>query len=160
MKNRNRQKQKKSIKIWSLSDAIRTVPYIRSLCGTLRESLITAKHYYRKGGYDKGTKYDAEIAAAQNSGRATINEFTKLCVIPYQNPIRGIALFPFLVYYQDDKGNTPREAFYVYKDSRNRIDSFIYADEEAAYNDLYGWELPIPEEWRREGVSPSITTSA
>lgn len=148
----------KRLRSWTYAEARRTTPFVRLLLGSLRENFIAAWHFFRLNGYDaKGRPYRREVEYHQREGRTALGELQALGVLPYQSPARGIALFPFEVGAEQDGGSTGRRAAYlVYKDSRDRIDSYILADILCTYGDLHGHEKAVPEWWKEPGASPRL----
>jgi hypothetical protein len=134
---------------WGYREAQTTTPYVRSLLGGLRASFISAWHYYR---LVRRNPTDSDIyglvVAHRRDGAAALEEFQRLGVLPYSSPLRGIALFPFEVEVQrHDRPSESRAAFWVFKDSRDSIDSFVYA-EDVFDKELLGVERAVPEEWK------------
>lgn len=154
-------KGEKKIKQWSYAEASKTVPYIKGCLGDLRRGLILLKHLYRKYDFDaKRLKSDPTIAKLRDEGLAAFNQFATLGVVIYDQVYRGIALYPFTVFYDDGTGKTPREAFYVYKDTRDGIDNYVFRDMLEQYKDLASWEQPVPKAWTEPGTEPVIDAYA
>jgi hypothetical protein len=144
----------KSVPNWTYAAASRTLPYVSYVLQHLREGFIEIWHLYRIGGNNvNNPKFRDRIRHLADDGREAIAELDRLGVIAYQSPLRGIALFPFLVH--EGKGRR-RKAYYVFKDTRDSIDSFIFADDLCARNDLYVDERPIPAGWKVAGAIPTL----
>lgn len=140
---------------WTFAEASKTLLYIRFSLGQLRENFILVWHLYKKNKYKtEGGEYGDEIAKSADAGRGLIAEFNRIGVIAYQSPLRGIALFPFLVHAGKDRR---RESYFVYKDSREEIETFIFKDDLCTHNDLYGYERLIPAAWKETGAIPTLT---
>lgn len=151
----------KKVKNWSYAEASKTVKYIRGCLGDLRVSVIRLKYLYRAANFNrKALKNDSEVGKLQDLGKKTFAEFDQAGIVLYDKSYRGIALYPFVVLYDDGTGKTPREAYYVYKDTRDGIDNYIFKDELEAYGDMAGWEKPVPAAWRAAGVEPVIDAYA
>lgn len=136
-------------KTWSYREVQRSVVYVRFLLGTLRECFIAAWHHHRLIRRDPTATASHDLTAVhRREGIAALEELQRLGVIPYQSPLRGIALFPFQVEAKRQDGSTEsRTAFWVYKDSRDEIDSFVFA-EDVFDKELLGVERAVPEEWK------------
>jgi hypothetical protein len=146
------------VPIWTHSAASRTLPYVRLVLRDLREGFIEIWHLYRLAGGDVNhPEFRDRIRRLGQEARAILDEFDRLGVIPYQSPLRGIALYPCVV--QDDRGGT-QEAFFVYKDTRGEIDSYILQDDLGENGDLYADEKPVPEAWKGPGVIPNLKREA
>lgn len=140
--------------IWTYTEASGTVPYIRLMLRDLREGFVAIWHLYKAAGYDLNEPdFRDRIRGLGDEARTIFRELDRLGVIPYQSPLRGIALFPFVV--QENKGRS-REAYYVYKDIRDEIDSYIFADDLCERNDLYADERPVPTDWKQPGTVPRL----
>jgi hypothetical protein len=149
------QESTNSVPSWTFTGASRTLPYIRVLLRHLREGFITIWHLFKVAGYDAANPaYREQMRFLRDEGLAALEELDHLGVIAYQSPLRGIALFPFLVRY--GKGGVSREAYFVFKDTRDGIDSFIFADELCEHNDLYGCEMLVPEAWKELDAIPVV----
>jgi hypothetical protein len=139
---------------WTYAEASRTLPYVWLVLRDLREEFIQIWHLYRLAGYDlKHPAYRERFRHLGEAGRAALEELDRLGVIPYQSPLRGIALYPCVV--QDDRGGT-QEAYFVYKDTRDGIDSYILQDDLGENGDLYGDERVIPDDWKKPGAIPRL----
>jgi hypothetical protein len=137
---------------WTYAVASKSVPYIRMVLNDLREGFIAIWHLYKAAGYDLNhPAYRERFRLLGEAGKAALEELDRLGVIPYQSPLRGIALYPFA--FQDDQGGT-QEAFFIYKDTRDGIDSYILQDDLGENGDLYGDEEPIPDAWKEAGAVP------
>src|SRR5205814_397818 len=97
-----------------------------------------------------------EMRRTANRGRKLLTELNQIGVLVYDSPLRGIALFPFFVHHDDGHSSTQREAFFVFKDSRESIDTFIFNDEFCRHADLYGWEREIPDHWKKPGATATL----
>lgn len=140
------------MRTWTYAEAGSSIVYVRRLLVASREHYVAAWHYYRLNRRDlESEEHRDEMQHHREEGIQALMELERLGVLAYQNPLRGIALFPFLV--RDDQGGTPREAWFVYKDSRPTIDSFVFNEELCFFADLYGYERPVPEEWKAGAVS-------
>jgi hypothetical protein len=145
---------KKSVRIWTFAEASGVLPYLRLLLRDVREGFIAIWHLYRLGGGDVNhPDFRDRIRRLGGEARAVLDEFDRLGVILYQSPLRGIALFPIFVH--QSKG-VRREAYFVYKDTREEIDTYIFADDLCDRNDLYTNEKPVPQEWKEPGVVPGL----
>lgn len=142
------------VTIWTYAEASRTLPYVRLILRDLRECYVTIWHLYKAAGYNLNEPdYREQFRLLGEGGKAALEELDHLGVIPYQSPLRGIALYPFVV--QDDQGGT-EEAFFVFKDTRDGIDSYILQDDLGEYGDLYGDEKLVPASWKEPGVVPHL----
>jgi hypothetical protein len=146
------------VTIWTFAAACQTLPYIRLVLRDLREGFIAIWHLYRLAGGDVNhPDFRERTRRLGDEARSILGELDRLGVIPYQSPLRGIALFPFLVHEGKDRR---REAYYVYKDTRGEIDSYIFADDLCGRNDLYADEKPVPAGWKEPGVIPMLKREA
>jgi hypothetical protein len=144
----------KRVTIWTYAAACRTLPYVRLVLRDLREGFVAIWHLYKAAGGDvQHPDFRQRIRRLGDEARLIFRELDRLGVIPYQSPSRGIALFPFLVH--KGKGSS-REAYYVYKDSRDEIGTYIFADDLCERNDLYADERPVPENWKNPGAIPGL----
>jgi hypothetical protein len=99
---------------WSYPEATESIPYVRRLLGSLREHFIAAWHYYRLDHLDPDEPaHKARLAFHRREGVAALEDLHELDVLPYESPLRGIALFPLLVH---DHGTPGQQAYLVYKD--------------------------------------------
>jgi hypothetical protein len=148
----------KRVTIWTYAAACRTLPYVRLLLRDLRGGFIAIWHLYRLAGGDVNhSEYQDRIRRLGDEARTIFKELDRLGVIAYQSPLRGIALFPFIVRVGE---GSSREAYFVFKDTRDEIDSYIYADDLCERNDLNADEKPVPEEWKKPGVIPMLEREA
>jgi hypothetical protein len=146
------------VTIWSHAGASRTISYIRLVLRDLRENFVAIWHVYRLAGGDVNhPEFRDRIRRLGQEARAVLGEFDRLGVIPYQSPLRGIALYPFLVH--EGRGGT-HEAFFVFKDTRDEIDSYILQDDLGENGDLYADEKPIPAGWKVSGAIPRLEQEA
>lgn len=151
-------KSMKRVPIWAYAAASRTLPYVRLVLRDLREGFIEIWHLYRLAGGDVNhPDFRDRIRRLGDEARTIFKELDRLGVIPYQSPLRGITLFPFLVHEGEGR---KREAYFVYKDTRNEINSFIFADDLCERNDLYGDERPVPAGWKEPGAVPRLEQEA
>lgn len=138
-------------KCWSFSEAQRATLYVRFLLGSLRECFIAAWHHHLLVRRELDSLYCREaVLRHRQEGVTVLGELDRLSILPYQSPLRGIALFEFEVKVEQLEGSMERRtAYWVYKDSREAIDTFAFAA------DLFGQELlaverPVPEAWKGE----------
>lgn len=145
------------VRIWTYGEAQRSIVYVRRLLIDLRQHYILCWHFFRlsRSGPD-GLGCDFEMRLHRQEGAAAVDELKRLGVVAYESPVRGIALFPFHVRGGDGRTSRRREAYYVYKDSRDGIDSFVFDDDLSSENDLFGCEKPVPEAWKSGQVVPAI----
>lgn len=138
---------KTKTKLWSYLEAQKTVPSIQKSLISLREHYITVWHLFRK--YQKNPELFEEkkkLEKLGDDGVRILKNINKLGIIVFENPLRGIALYPIKILAKgfDD----PREAFLVYKDSREEIETFIFTDHLLSFHDLPGFEQQIPKDWK------------
>jgi hypothetical protein len=144
-------------KCWSYSEAQRTTLYVRYLLGSLRECFIAAWHHHRRFRHDPTDSDSHDLAAIhRREGVTLLGELDRLGILAYQNPLRGIALFPFAVAVRDAGQSARREAFWVYRDSRFECDRYILNDDLCTHCDLEGHERPIPAAWMEPGAVPTL----
>jgi len=150
---KKKKKEDRPTKFWSYAQATQILPYIHPLLEELRTSYILVWHLFKKNKYNvEEGKYHQQVVDLRARGAEILGELKKLHILPYWSPLRGIALFQFVIQYEDGQGGAlPRDAYFVYKDSRETIDSYIFDDEFTAYCDLYAWETPVPEPWKTRG---------
>jgi hypothetical protein len=136
---------------WSYVEAQRSVVYVRPLLGCLRTHYISAWHHHRMARRDPAdASHRQAVQRHRQEGIAVLEELDRLGILAYQSPLRGIALFPFEVKFEQLDGSMERRtAYWVLKDSREAIDAFAFAA------DFYGQELltverPVPEAWKGE----------
>lgn len=145
-------KSESVVKNWTYDKAATTVPYVRGCLADIRVNIVLLLHLYRKHGHSRrACKNDPLVVKTKEEGTRLVGELDRLGVIRFQAAYRGIALYPFTVFYEDGTGRTPREAYYVYKDSRDGIESFVFRDMLECYGDLYAWEQPVPAAWKAGG---------
>ncbi len=150
-------KSAKKIKNWSYEEANKTTNHVRGCLNELRVAIIRLRHLFRVAKFNnKLLKHDPEVIKLQKLGQKTFAEFEQLGIIIHDKSYRGIALYPFIVWYDNGINKVPREAYYVYKDTREGIDNYIFKNEIEAYGDIAGWEMPVPRAWRAAGATPSI----
>lgn len=146
--------------IWNFHSAAKTIPYLRPLLRDLRESFILCWHFFKKNGRCRQGRYEKDCNQHDEAFEKTFVEIEKMGINIYDVPYRGIALFPCLIAIEDRPGvRTDRLAFFVYKDSRDSIDSFIFEDEFSEYNDLFSWERPVPNTWKEKNAKLTMTTA-
>lgn len=151
-------KSNKRVTIWTYTAACRTLPYVRLVLRDLREGFVSIWHLYRLAGGDVNHPDDRDgIRRLGDEARTSLDELDRQGIIPYQSPLRGIALFPFIVH--EGRGRS-REAYFVYKDTRDEIDTYIFADDLCGRNDLYADERPVPDEWKKPAVIPNLDREA
>lgn len=144
-------KLKKGRQNWTYEAASKTLPYVRLILGNLRERFVTIWHLYRVAGYDVANPdYREQARILGGEAKADLQELGRLGIVAFDSPLRGIALFPFLL--QDSHGGTSQKAFFVYMDSRDRIDTYIQDDALCTHCDLPGYERPVPEAWKEPGA--------
>lgn len=147
-------KPNKRVTIWTYTAACRTLPYVRLVLRDLREGFIEIWHLYRLAGGDVNhPDYRDGIRRLGEEARAIFKELDRLGVIPYQSPLRGIALYPCIVHEAEGRR---REAYFIYKDTREEIDSYIFADDLCNRNDLYADEKPVPADRKEPGAVPRL----
>jgi hypothetical protein len=157
-RDKNNKKSGGPVKVWTFEQANNTIPYVRFTLDAIRLAYINTWHLFKKNRYDRNRgEYHEEIERARATGVELLAELDRLGVLLYQSPLRGIALFPTFIHFNDGSGTTPREACFVYKNSRPTIDSFVFNDELCTYHDLYGWEKPVRESWKRPEVVPKLS---
>jgi hypothetical protein len=150
---------------WTYAEASRAVPYVRRLLATLRETCVACRLSHRKAFRTAGPKgVRPEWLRHRDEVAAVLEELDRLGVVAYQSPLRGIALFRFEIDVEADDGAAEgRVAFFIYKDSRDRIDSFAFAGDIYDVRGLFGAERPVPDALRegrtilrREEVPPVL----
>lgn len=162
-------KPKRRDRFWTYEEASRTVPYVRRLLATLRQTYIAAWHLYgmSRRAADPESIH-AEWEKQRDEGVAVLEELDRLGVIPFQSPLRGIAVFRFNVEVEVDAESTADLiAFFVYKDTRDRIETFAFSHDIYDQDGLFGAERPIPEALKegadflkREEVPPVLEPEA
>jgi hypothetical protein len=140
-------------KLWNYADAMKAVPYVRVILRELRESYFKVWHLYRLN--EETGMHEAEMKSLKANGLAALDELARLGVLCFERPSRGIALFRFLVSMGDGRTRIQREAWYVFKDSRDSIDSFVF-DDELMSGDLFGYEMPVPAAWKKPNAIPHL----
>lgn len=151
-------KGQKQPRVWAYAEASGALPYLRLVLRDLREGFIAIWHLYRLAGGDvTHPDYRDRIRLLGDEARTILAELDRLGVIPYQSPLRGIALYPFIVH--EGKGSR-REAYFVFKDSRDEIDTYILSDDLCERNDLYADERPVPAGWKEPGAVPRLGQEA
>lgn len=141
---------------WSYSEAQKTVPYVRRLLSSLREHYIACWHFIRLNGHDPNCReYHPRWLYHRQEGEAALNDLFDLSVCLFDNPLRGIAIFRFAVEVELDENSTAaRIAFWLYRDTRNEIESFLFASDLYDTNDLLCIERPIPETLKLQRYEP------
>ncbi len=159
-------KAKRRDRFWTYEEASRTVPYVRRLLAALRTTYIRAWHLYRKSRRAAHPEsVHAEWEKQRDEGVAVLEELDRLGVIPFQSPLRGIAAFRFNVEVEEEAESTADLiAFFVYKDSRDHIETFAFSHDIYDQDGLFGAERPIPDVLKagatylkREEVPPVVT---
>lgn len=133
------------------------MPYVRVLLRCIRASYIGAWHHARLLWHEGNClKHREEMHRHHQEGQEALTELCELGVFAFDNPLRGVALYLFIA--QD--GSKEREAYFVYKDSRDGIDDFILHDDLYVSKDLLGFERPVPEAWKQTGAIPKLVQGA
>jgi hypothetical protein len=134
---------------WTYAEAVKALPYVRPLLGGLREHFVAFRHFYRLSGFDPDSpRHRAKIVFHREEGMAVLEELGRLCVAIFASPLRGVALFRFEAEVQlDEFATAERIACWVYRDTREGIDSIAFAEDLYDTNDLLGSERPIPAGW-------------
>lgn len=140
-------KQKKRNRFWAFEEAQKAVPYVRRLLATLRETYIACWHLYRKSLLATDpVSVCAEWQERRDEGVAVLEELDRLGVIIFQSPLRGIAVFRFNVEVEVDADSTADLiAFFIYKDTRDQIETFAFSHDIHDHDGLFGAERPIPD---------------
>jgi hypothetical protein len=158
-------KPKKRDCFWTYAEASRTVPYVRRLLATLREGYIACWFHYRRSLVAADAEgIHAEWLKHRDEGAAILNELDLLGIIPYQSPLRGIGLFRFNVEVEvDADASDDLIGFFVYKDTRDQIETFAFCQDIYDHDGLFGAERPIPDALKagttflkREEVTPVL----
>ncbi len=138
---------------WTYADATKAVPYVRRLLRGLRRHYVACWHYWTLVGNDASSPfYRAERRFHRRRGEAALRELERLGVFPYEAPLRGVGLFTFTVEVQlDELATVEKVAHWVYRDSRVSIDTFAFAEDLNASDDLPGSEHPVPESLKAGG---------
>lgn len=144
-------KPKRRDRFWTYAEASRTVPYVRCLLATVRETGIACRHLYFKSlraGDGEGTQ--GEWMKYRDEGMAALDELDLLGVGLYQSPLRGIALFRFGVEVMVDAVySEDLIAYFVYRATRDQIETFAFAPDVYDHDGLLGAERPIPDVLKR-----------
>jgi hypothetical protein len=147
----------KGTQVWTHAEASRTIQYVRLLLRNLRENFVLMWHVYRLVKSDAANQTHRQmLQTCREEAHAAFDELNRLSVIAYESPLRGIALFPFLVPHDCD---TLRRAYFVYKDSRDTIDSFVFEDDLCESRNLYACEQQVPNDWKAPVVIPTSSSS-
>src|ERR1051325_4643839 len=122
-------KRKKRSKPWSYSDAQKAIPSVRRHLRALRKHYIACWHYVRLNGHDPTChEYHPKWLHHRQKAEAALNKLFDLGVCVFLPPFRGIALFRFVVEVELDEDSTAVWiAFWLYRDSRDEIESFVFA---------------------------------
>lgn len=141
---------------WSYMEAQRTIPYVRLLLASLREHYIACWHYIRLNGHDPTCReHHPRWLYHRQEGEAALNEIFDLGVCVFDNPLRGIALFRFEVEVEIDESSTAEWiGFWLYRDTRDQIDSFVFAFDLHDTTDLLLIERPIPDSLKVQQYEP------
>ncbi len=142
---------------WSYSEAQRTLPYVRRLLASLREHYIACWHYVRLSGHDPSCQeYHPRWLYHRQEAEAALNDLFDLSVCVFDNPMRGIVLFRFAVEVELDQSSTAEWiAFWLYRDTRDQIASFVFAADLHDAHDLLLIERPIPETLKVQQYEPN-----
>jgi hypothetical protein len=137
---------------WTFPDAQKTIPLVRCLLASLREHYIACWHYIRLNGHDPDChEFHPRCQYHREEAEAALNELFGLGVGLFESPIHGIALFPFMVEVQlDEVATEERVAYLVYRDTREQIESFVFAIDRHNNNGLVSIERSIPDKLKIE----------
>jgi hypothetical protein len=145
------------MRTWDYVAAQKAVPYVRRLLAGLREHYVATWHFQRLATRDPDEpSHRRAVLRHRREGCDILEELKRLGVMPYQSPLRGIALFPFAVSDQRAGQVAERQALWVYRDSREQIDHYILYDDLSTCCELEGYEKLVPEEWKRAGAIPTL----
>src|SRR4051794_35850793 len=122
-------KPKKRNRFWTHAEAQATIPYVHLLLASLREHFIACWHYVRLNGHDPSCReYHPRWLYHRQEAEAALNDLFDLGMCVFDNPLRGIALFRFEVEVELDEHSTVEWfAFWLYRDTRDEIESFVLA---------------------------------
>lgn len=142
----------RKLPVWTLQSARYAVPYIELLLRSMREVACRLAHFrrlVRKGDASKQPAF--EKASEELAGHYT--DLMAAGVYYFDNPARGIALFPSQL--PSKNGCGPVDILFVYKDTQLAINTFVILKDLFLTNDLVACERPIPPEWnpKRKGWS-------
>jgi hypothetical protein len=144
---------------WSYAAAQKVLPYVRRLLADLRGHCIAAWHFRRLAGLDADNQsHGQDMLRHRHEGCEILVELDRLGIVPFDNPLRGIALFPYTEAVRVAGQVLERNAFWIYRDSRDDIDSYILYDDLVYHHDLEGNERRVPEEWKRPAAAPTAIT--
>lgn len=140
-------KLKRRNRFWTYEEAQRTVPYVRRLLATVRETGIACRHlYFHSLRAADVESIHAEWVKNRDEGMAALDELDRLGVGLFESLLRGIAPFRFGVEVAVDAVySEDLIAYFVYKDSRDRIETFAFAPDVYDQDGLFGAERPIPD---------------
>ncbi len=140
-------KPRKRTTFWTYEEARRTVPYVRRLLATLRETYIACGHLSLQS--RRNPDADGileEWWRHRDGGVAVLEELDRLGIGVFQSPLRGIALYRLNVEVEvDDETTADMIGYFVYKDSRDQIETFVFCPDLYDCDGLFGAERPIPD---------------
>lgn len=136
---------------WTYEEASRTIPYVRRLLATVRESYIACGHLAR---LSRRLPDAAGVVAAwrrhRDEGVAALEELDRLGVVLLKDLLRGVALFRINVLVEVGGDYTADLlGFLVYRDSRDGIETFAFCPDIYDMDGLLGAERPIPDALRK-----------
>jgi hypothetical protein len=150
-------KKDNTVKQWNYLEASATINYIRTHLAEMRTAVIRLKHLFFEADFNRSElAKNPEVSSLVEFGKKTYAELDKIGITVYDKTYRGIALYPFTVFYENSKGRTTREAFYVYRDSRNTIDTYAFKDDLESSQDVSMCEKPVPMSWQIAKSEPVI----
>jgi hypothetical protein len=130
------------------------VPFVRRSLSELRERYVKMMHEHREKRravtHSDRLIADHQMNEASRSAKQIVEDVRSRGIIIYHKPWRGICLFPMKV--RQHGAAVGHEAYFIYRDSRDMIDSWVLQDD--FDNDgLFELERPIPESWKLRAAS-------
>lgn len=141
------------VKLWTYTGANSILPQVKKHLLSLKRDFIKSKHFCLKVKRGKNVQKSRLLWEQwKKAAQDRLDALTKLGVTVYYAPYHGVALFEFKV-LQNSK---PRKAYFVYYDSKDTIDEFIFHSVLEHKDKLQGKTHPIPERWMNEKTPYSL----
>jgi hypothetical protein len=138
-------------RIWSYLDAMNQIHLVKPMLGDLRVNYIQVNRcqlVLKKQQYSEGDLAFLEHKRhhSGNLCKHIAKDLSRMGIIIYAYPWRGIALFPCKLLCIDGKTETVERAMFIYKDSSDTIHQYVLKDQ---CDDLIHAK-EIPEDWKHD----------
>lgn len=141
------------VKRWTYTGVNSVLPQVKKHLLSLKRDFIKSKHFCLKVKRGKDVQKSKLLWEKwKKAAQARLDALTKLGVNVYYAPYHGVALFELKVLH---KGKA-KKAYFVYYDSKDTIDEFIFHSVVEYRDRLQGKTHPIPESWMNEKTPYSL----